>query len=72
MLRTYNDDLQGIAELYYLAEDENNLFAMALWRQWNRAIHFNGGKEPEAAVFIALLERLEKCTDSELETLARV
>lgn len=68
MLRTYNDDLRGIAELYWAAEEEGNLYAMALW---NQATDRNNGKEPEKALFIELLEKLEKCSDQELEMLAR-
>lgn len=71
MLRTYNDDLQGIAELYWAAEEEGNLYAMALWKQWNLATDRNNGKEPESALFIELLEKLEKCNEQELELLAR-
>jgi hypothetical protein len=70
MLRTYNDDLMAIAQFYWDAEEQNDLFGMALWKQWNIAIHRNNGKEPEDDAFDELLKKLNKCTIEELEQLA--
>lgn len=71
MIRTYNDELRSTAELYWAAEEEGNIYAMALWKQWNQATDRNNGKEPKSALFIELLEKLEKCSEQELELLAR-